>query len=62
MHFVNQLTGYVEFDKSINIRYAAICEIDTESQKFKISIILIYISIAEKNLNKLSRKLKAKVA
>ena len=62
MHFVNKLTGYVEFDKSINIRYAAIFEIDTESQKFQIFVILIYISITEKNLNKLSRKLKVKVA
>ena len=40
-----KLTGCVDFDTSMNIRYGATCEINTESQKFEISDILIYISI-----------------
>ena len=32
----------------MNIRYGATCEINTDTQKFEISQILIYISITEK--------------
>ena len=56
-----KLTGCVDFDTSMNIRYGATCEIDTESQKFEISDILIYISITEKNV-KISRKLKVEMS
>ena len=35
----------------MNIRYGSTCEINTESQKFEISDILIYISITEKSFN-----------
>ena len=44
VHFVKKctkLTGCVHFDTSMNIRYAGICEINTESQKYKISDILM---------------------
>ena len=36
-----KLTGCVDFDTSMNIRYGATCEINTKSQKFEISDILI---------------------
>ena len=36
-----KLTGCVDIDTSMNIRYRATCEIDTESEKFEISDILI---------------------
>ena len=45
----------------MNIKYGATCEINAESQKFEISDILIYISIAEKNV-KISRKLKVELS
>ena len=45
----------------MNIRYGVTCEINTESQKFEISDICIYISITEKKV-KISRKLKRKKA
>ena len=45
-----KLTGCVDFDTSMNIRYGGIFEINTESQKFEISDIFIYISITEKNV------------
>ena len=35
------LTECVDFCRSMNIRYGAICEIDAESQKIRISHILI---------------------
>ena len=38
----------VDFGTSMGIRCGSICEISAESQKFKISDISIYISIAEK--------------
>ena len=49
-----KLTGCVNFDASMNIRYRGISEINTESQKVEISDIFIYISITEKNV-KISR-------
>ena len=49
-----KLTGCVDFDTSMNIRYGGISEINTESQKVEISDIFIYISITEKNV-KISR-------
>ena len=52
-----KLTGCVDFDTSMNIRYGATCEINMESQKFEISDILIYISVTEKKKVKISRKL-----
>ena len=45
----------------MNIRYGATCEINTESQKFEISDILIYISITEKNVE-ISTKLKVEMS
>ena len=36
-----KLTGCVDFDPSMNIRYGATCEINAESQKFEISDILV---------------------
>ena len=45
----------------MNIRYGATCEINTESQKFDISDILIYIPITEKNVE-ISTKLKVEIS
>ena len=45
----------------MNIRYGGISEINTGSQKFEISDILIYISITENNV-KISRKLKVEMS
>ena len=45
----------------MNIRYGATCKINTESQKFEVSDILIYISITEKNVE-ISTKLKVEMS
>ena len=45
----------------MNIRYGATCEINTESQKFEISDISIYISITEKNVE-ISTELKVEMS
>ena len=45
----------------MNIRYGATFEINTETQKFEISDILIYISITEKNVE-ISTKLKVEMS
>ena len=40
----------VDFCTSINIKYGAICEINAENQKIRVSDILMWTSIADKNL------------
>ena len=43
------MTGCVDFDASMSIRYESICETNAESQKFEIAKISVKISELRKN-------------